>query len=970
MQFAIHTYGYFDAMFYVLNGIKMIMNSDFTDAMIKLMAMIATSYYALLGMTTAKDGGVSTYFLKTAGMLLVITSLLLPKADMLVVDRVSGKQEIIRGLPYAFVLPVGILEAFGAGVTSLFEQAFSKVSSAPYKDYGMVFGQRLVQESKNWRISNPEFSSNMDIFLKRCVVLEAMIGSRFTPEDVKASSDLLQLVTDSAGTFRKVDFRVNKVAAKLTCKEAGVELKKYMKQEMSFLSSKYKNSDFAVAGSNGLIGAQPAQPVQPIDNGSLNILLARNLELGYSNALGVENNAEDIIRQNMMINSLKDFNNKSDLYGYTRAAGIQNSNWAISGELAKEYLPLLLNIMKALIYASFIFIVPLMILGGGMDKYLKYCVVVFSLQIWPALNSVLNLFIELYSNLQGSGISGGVITYGNFNQAHQAVDTIVLVASGLQMSIPFLSFAIVQGGVQSFVHLAGSVQSASAGASSVASNELTSGSRSIDNITKGSESIDQKSGFKTDWNQSHQEGARQVQGASGEMFRTFADGSTAINSGSGMNLSSGSRSFNVSGSQEASLQQSLGNTLSSLRSDEQNYSKAKTSTISSMGDLVSHLAQRETAGESFNYDQMGEQGQTLQQAVNQRKALHDNDNYGWLQAASTAVKAHADAGVKVPDAVPLVTASAGIGAEARVEATNNSSQSLDRQDSVESSNDTNKSFNNLVKAASNEQWMTDNNIDTSYAESTRANYDDMQSYGQQVAQKREEANTYSEAIQYNRNNGATENRDMYHEVEEGVMKQYGVSQNEAHQMIEKNDPRANKVWEGIVQQNVGSTINQVRAGRNHVDTMASDNATLFHNENQGKVNDGGIQDLNTQAAGQGLNREKMQGGIANAKQDLQTKYVETTTENSTQYNSVLHANTVLNRGLEQRADEYEKDRIGQGKTAAAMGILAQVPTLLHGGDLNIGGPNKEERSKLNLQENAAQPTYQISSKNKTGKKDD
>ncbi|MFO0445669.1 MAG: hypothetical protein ACK5YL_00465, partial [Holosporales bacterium] len=59
-----------------------------------------------------------------------------------------------------------------------------------------------------------------------------------------------------------------------------------------------------------------------------------------------------------------------------------------------------------------------------------------------------------------------------------------------------------------------------------------------------------------------------------------------------------------------------------------------------------------------------------------------------------------------------------------------------------------------------------------------------------------------------------------------------------------------------------------------------------------------------------------------------------------------------------------------GKTAAAMGILAQVPTLLHGGDLNIGGPNKEERSKLNLQENAAQPTYQISSKNKTGKKDD
>ena len=66
----------------------------------------------------------------------------------------------------------------------------------------------------------------------------------------------------------------------------------------------------------------------------------------------------------MMINALKDFNSGSELYGYTRASDLQKSNWQISGELAKEYLPLLLNIIKALIYASFIFIIPLMIIGG------------------------------------------------------------------------------------------------------------------------------------------------------------------------------------------------------------------------------------------------------------------------------------------------------------------------------------------------------------------------------------------------------------------------------------------------------------------------------------------------------------------------------------------------------------------------------------------------------------------------------
>jgi hypothetical protein len=267
-----------------------------------------------------------------------------------------------------------------------------------------------------------------------------------------------------------------------------MQLKQDISKEIGLLNLKYANSDFVVAGGTGaprLVGS--------LDTGRLNQLLARNLEIGYKNSLGIDGKAEDIIRQNMMINSIKDFNNKSDLYGYTRAASNQNSNWAISGELAKEYLPLLLNIIKALIYASFIFIVPLMILSGGMDKYLKYCVVVFSLQIWPALNSVLNLFIELYSHLKGSGITGGELTYGNFNEAGKAVDTIILVASGLQMSIPFLSFAIVQGGVQSFVHLAGSVQAASNSAAAGAASEVISGIRTFDAVSLGSQNIDQKS---------------------------------------------------------------------------------------------------------------------------------------------------------------------------------------------------------------------------------------------------------------------------------------------------------------------------------------------------------------------------------------------------------------------------------------------------------------------------------------------
>lgn len=925
IQFAVHTYGHYDAMFYVLNGIKMIMNSDFSQAMIKLTALIATSYYALKGMAGAANGAVGHYLLKTAGMLTIITALLMPKADILVIDRISGKKEVVSDLPYAFVLPVGILEAIGAGITSLFEQAFSRVNSMAYKDYGLIFGQRLIQESKNWRINNPEFARNMNVFLKRCVVLEAMIGSRFTPEDVFSSSDMFRLVTEKAGTFRQVDFRINKKLERLNCKEAGAALKGYLKSEIDFLNFKYKGSDFSTAGKDPSLG-----------NMQINSLLNRNLEVGYAASLGVRASASEIIRQNMMINALKDWGNIGDKYGYTRADDLQKSNWKISGDLAKEYLPLLLNIMKALIYSSFIFIVPLMILSGGVTHYLKYCGAVFSLQIWPALNAVLNLFIELYSNLRGEALTGGQLTFANFNQVHESVDTIVLVASGLQMSIPFLSFAIVQRGVGSFVDLAGTLQSTSASAAGTASHEVTAGNRSFDNISQDTMSIGNKSGFKTDFNQTYQEGATQIQGADGSTMRTFADGTSSIASGTGINTSSGTRSLFMEEGVNTNLQEGLTKGLSSLKSDEQHYQESQSSAINTATDRIAHLAQRQAAGMSVNIDSTTEEGKAMQQALNHTKSLHDRDGYGWSQAARASFNAYVDAGGKLPNLIPFVKGEAGVRAEGSVSVDNNSSQSLDKQDSINRENSSSKSLNTLLRAASNEHYTEDDSIDQSLAQSTKASYDKMQSYGKSISQRKEEVESYSAALHASQSRGATDRRDMYHELEHNVAKQYGVSQEAAHKMIESNDPRANKVWNSMVERETAQELAQVRASRDLVSAGASNAAAAFRNEHEDKVNDKAQQDLRQEAAKEGLDPNLMQGNIENAHHGLQDQQKDMTQKANDRIHSIAHHNKIMEQGMENEVGRYEKDRIGQGS--------------LIGQNFGIGGMNSEEKSRKYLKD--------------------
>ena len=931
IHFAVHTYGHFEAMFYVLNGIKMIMNSGFMDSMIKLMALVTTGYYSIRGIAAAAQGGTGHYFLKTTGMLILITSLLLPKADMLVIDRISGKKEIVSGLPYAFVLPVGILEAMGAGITSLFEQAFSTVSSMPYKDYGLIFGQRLVQESRNWRIGNPEFARNMNTFIKRCIVLEAMIGSRFTPDDVFDSKDIFKLVTEKAGTFRQVDFRVNGNFERINCKEAGALLKTYLPTEVEFLKFKYKGSEFSLAGGSGGMGMQQ--------------LLTRNIEIGYATSFGIrDQSAADIIRQNLMINAIKDWGNTNDLYGYTRADDLQKSNWKIAGDLAKEYLPLLLNIMKALIYASFIFMLPMMILSGGMSRYLKYCTVVFSLQIWPALNAVLNLFIELYSGVRGAMATDGHITFTNFNSGHDSVDTIVLVASGLQMAIPALSYAIVQGGVDGFIHLASNIQGASNSAASVAAGEVTSGNRSFDNITQDTSSIGNKSGFKTDFNQLYQEGATQVQTADGSILRTFANGSSGMSSGAGVNLSSGSRSLMLESGKASNLTEAYTQGLSAIKGLEQHFQQSEASTIKDTTDLVSHLAQKQAAGENLNLDTSTEEGRAMNQAVKNTIALHDKEGYGWQQAAGSTVKAHVGVGGSI---IPGV--SAGVSTEGSVSASNLSDQSLNKDNSINKENGTSYNLGTLVKAAKNHNWSQNDETGKTLSNSASASYEKMQNYGSALNQRREEVENYNKALQATEHKATTDRRDVTHVVEDQVMKQYGVSREDAHQMVQTADPRAERVWNSMVETETAKEIAQVKASKQHIEDKSAQDAILFKNEHSGKVNNQGQIDLRKEAAKGGLDANLINAKIDGTGAYIGNKQNDMTANANDQIHSIEHHNKVMETGMNDKIKEYEKDRIGQGKMAKLAGFAANIPTFGHAGDFNVGAPTTEKRLNEYLQ---------------------
>ena len=935
MDLTIHTYGHIDAMYYTLNAIAMLMNHKFGEVLMMTAAIGSVAYYAFR-MSYAGSNGYKIHMSKVVGMVAMMYFLLLPKADMMIYDHVSKKHEKVDNLPLGFALPVGILESFGDLLTGGFEQAFTMPHSTSYRDYGMVFGARLVQDSRNWRIRSPEFLENMSNFVDRCVMVDAMIGHYYTPEELIKTNDIWRLVSENAGTLRQVAIRQGRKGKEMmSCKDAvRVVLEPAFKLEIEDLEKRNAKIDFGAAGALSYV----QRTFERVGSN-----FKKNIEMSFENYLGINSGAESLIRQQMMINSLKNY---SDEYGYARASATQESNWMIAGDLAGTYLPILMSVLKCLVYSSFIFLFPLLLLSGGWTRYLGYLSLAASFQLWAPLNSVLNMFIDIYSSSTLTGIADNIVSFSTTSRIGNYTDKIVAVASGLQIAIPFLSFSIIQGGVGGFIHLAGTITGASQSAASQAANESVTGNKSFDNYSAGNQQLYNQSGFKTDWNQSYASGASSYQHSDGTMEKVTGGGNTLMQSGVGITASAGATSYRLDDSRQAQVTQGTQLQEALHQQDMRSFSDAKHNTFVKTADYVAQIAQREHAGETFNYESMGEQGKALQQAVNHTKQLHDNKNYSWQQAASTSVEVAASGGFKLLGTGVTVTA------KGEVSANNTSDQSVGKNTNINRENNANETYHNIVKAASNESWAKENNLDTSYATSVRGSYEEQKRLERQASISQQRVEDWHRVQSVVNSQSAGSSKDMYQEVVDGIKQEYGADAKTAHNMADRRSGEAQRVWQNIQREDhyIADLEHNISHSRHQVSgANAANNMDRFTNEHSSKITQNAEERVKQHAKDNGQDIDeltaKAQKVIHDSEENTHNQHQAIIGKNNEQRGAIEKYNKDEEKILNDDVKKYEKDRIGQGITSKGIGILSNIVTVGQGGS-NIGKPNNEPVRQL------------------------
>ena len=205
--------------------------------------------------------------------------------------------------------------------------------------------------------------------------------------------------------------------------------------------------------------------------------------------------AADLLRQNIMINLVQDtssivgqkINDPAAVMLATARANATasiNSSYMTMGKIAEQALPLIRNVIEAIIYAVFPFVFLLFLLAHGKGLGLGIKSFVMSLvwiQLWPPLYAILNYVATLASakNLEaaakmGVGIQG--LALETAGSIYNGAVSDQAVAGYMVISIPIIATAIIKGGEVAFAAVTGasSIQSAASSEGAQVSKGLVS----------------------------------------------------------------------------------------------------------------------------------------------------------------------------------------------------------------------------------------------------------------------------------------------------------------------------------------------------------------------------------------------------------------------------------------------------------------------------------------------------------------
>lgn len=794
VNFAINTYGHIDAMFYTMQGVAMVFSNELYRGILMSLFAIWVPIAVLQMVQNGTMVAFRTLIGKIIIVLIIFNTFFAPSPSNLIIrDLVTKQTKTVANVPLGFSVPILLIETVGLFFTSIVEQAFAVTGSFNFSNFGMVFGASLVQEFNNMKITNPELIYNFENFCDRCLIPAVMIGDKITLQELQNSGDVwkdLRAIYPSGkiGMRQALVWDEGRRSLK-PCSVVMDILDKQFNNDVTRLIGKYSNSIFNKAGGDDQ------------GNNVASGFFKKNLENIFSTNFGINVKAQDALRQIMIMHSFSNFGG----YGDVRTIWQQENAWKTAGEISNYYLPMLLTTLKCLAYLALIFVLPMMIVTSNFNLYPKYLVSLISFQLWPALYSVLNMIIELYSGARMHDLADGAVSFTTFSQIGMLSDKIAAVVGGMQLLVPYLSYLITQGSLDGLVHLAQGVTGIFQNTASGVASEVTSGNRSFDNVSANNMSFDNNSSFKTDLNSSYSAGGTKTQGWDGSYMSATPDGHNFSTSGAGLNKMSAGYKFDLNNSMQNQMSKAYNEQMSHTQGLQASSANAESRTMQNAINVFDDLAKNESLVTSFAKEQGSSEEKALSNMASQYKSLVHDQGKSKEEAAGAVLSG--SFGFSFGSFSASFSGSSSTSGSTR--------NSLSENSGVQNNDSINNNLGVMERALSNEAFTKGANLNEGVGRSFNESYHQSQEFRSQAHAAQDRLQSLAVANQQIQNAGANSSRDVTDEVTHQVASNMNMGYDDARKALESGDRTA---WHHA-NETVNHMADEVLAKEYHIPTM-------------------------------------------------------------------------------------------------------------------------------------------------------
>ncbi len=477
----------------VFNAVAAWTGSGGYASMIKVVMVMALIYVLLIVAFNQDWRAWMNWFLQST---LIYLCLMVPTVTIKVTDRINPSlaPAVVANVPLGLGVIASFTSQIGDYLTREAETVFVMPAQLKYSSNGMLYGSKLMEATRQIRITDPEFGANINEHMKRCVFYDVMLG--FKSMDTLAKSTDLWSDIGPGSAARAQNFIVRTGSGPgsttsttiITCEDAYANL---TPQWNAFLT-----------------GFRPiwAKSLYPgLSNAAAEAKLVADLPATNAAFTGNASSALEIMRQNIAMNAFMQA--RDDMSGGTGASAIDSfaatradiqtrNTYSAIAQGAMKWVPILNIVLTVVFYAMFPVIFPLFLFPRtGVSTLKGYTVGFFYLAAWGPLYVILHMILMSRGMSAANAIAPGGSTLGSFAGIGAVNDETAVLAGYMIATIPFLAAGMARGAMaiasQATSFLGPSQNAAEQAAAEATTGNYAYGNASLANATINTQSRDQ-----------------------------------------------------------------------------------------------------------------------------------------------------------------------------------------------------------------------------------------------------------------------------------------------------------------------------------------------------------------------------------------------------------------------------------------------------------------------------------------------